>query len=107
MGEVLAPTRKDIAQELERGFAGMTEVPVALDDLLEARERIIVEMIDQMPRPHKEALLAFKAEVLTGHASASPMPQSYRPSAGAWKISPSSARIAAPACYKTSSGRWM
>lgn len=38
MGEVLAPTRKDISQEFERGFVGMTETPVTLDELIEARE---------------------------------------------------------------------
>lgn len=35
MSEVLAPTRKDISGEFERGFQGMTEEPVALIDLLE------------------------------------------------------------------------
>ncbi len=33
MAEVLAPTRRDISQEFERGFSGMTETPVKLEEL--------------------------------------------------------------------------
>ena len=60
IGELLAPTRKDIAREFERGFLGMTENPVALDDLLETRERIIVEVVGNMPQDHKEMLVSFE-----------------------------------------------
>ena len=41
MAEVLAPARLDIAQEFTRGFEGMTETPVTLDDLLRAREKTL------------------------------------------------------------------
>lgn len=61
MAEVLAPTRKDIAREFERGFLGMTETPVTLDALIETRERIIGEMVDNMPPAHKDMLLSFKS----------------------------------------------
>src|SRR5439155_2566798 len=43
MAEILAPARRDIAQEFARGFEGMTEKPVALDDLLQAREQFIAD----------------------------------------------------------------
>ena len=61
MAEVLAPTRKDISQEFERGFSGMTEVPVTLDDLVEAREQMVSELVGNMPRAHKDLLMSFEA----------------------------------------------
>ena len=48
LAEVLAPTRKDIAQEFDRGFRGMTETPVTLDELVETRDRLIA----RNRRPH-------------------------------------------------------
>ena len=42
--EVLFPVRRDIAQEYERTFLGMTAEPVALEDLLETRERLLQEL---------------------------------------------------------------
>ena len=50
MAEVLAPTLKDITQDFERDFSGMTEFPVTLDDLVEAREQLISEIVGNMPR---------------------------------------------------------
>jgi len=41
MAEVLAPARLDIAQEFTRGFAGMTDDPVTLEELLQTREEFI------------------------------------------------------------------
>ena len=61
MGEVLAPARKDIAQEFERGFRGMTEVSITLDELLDAREQLVGEIIGKMPTNHKDLLISFKA----------------------------------------------
>ena len=49
MAEVLAPTRKDISGEFERGFSGMTEVAVTIDDLVQAREQLLTE-IDGLKR---------------------------------------------------------
>ncbi len=60
MAEVLAPTRKDISGEYARGFDGMTEEPVPLDDLITAREAIIAEVVGKMPKAHKEFLISFE-----------------------------------------------
>jgi len=60
MAEVLAPTRKPLAEEFARGFAGMTQEPVALADLEAAREAIITAMVADMPDAHRHFLLGFK-----------------------------------------------
>ena len=61
MSEVLSPTRKDIAQEFERGFVGMTAEAVAIDELLAAREAIIAEAVGKMPEAHRKFLIGFKS----------------------------------------------
>lgn len=53
-------TRQDIAQEFERGFEGMTDNPVKLDDLLQAREQLIAELVGKMPEEHRKFLASFK-----------------------------------------------
>ncbi|MEO8595362.1 MAG: nucleotidyl transferase AbiEii/AbiGii toxin family protein [Candidatus Solibacter sp.] len=60
MAEVLAPARLDIEQEFTRGFAGMTEEPVKLDDLLQTREEFIAELVGKMPEEHRRFLISFK-----------------------------------------------
>ncbi|WP_256890034.1 nucleotidyl transferase AbiEii/AbiGii toxin family protein [Acidomonas methanolica] len=60
MAEVLAPTRKPLREEFERGFVGMTEEPVTLTELETAREAIIAEMIAAMPDEHRRFLVSFK-----------------------------------------------
>jgi predicted nucleotidyltransferase component of viral defense system len=60
MAEVLAPARLDIAHEFERGFAGMTEEPVTLDELLKAREEFITELVGKMPEEHRRFLISFE-----------------------------------------------
>lgn len=60
MAEVLSPPRLDILQEFERGFAGMTETPVTLDALLQAREHMIAEIVGHMPKEHRRFLSSFK-----------------------------------------------
>jgi predicted nucleotidyltransferase component of viral defense system len=60
MSEVLAPTRKPIQEEFLRGFEGMTEKPVALDDLVAAREEVIQIMTGSMPKDHRAFLMSFK-----------------------------------------------
>jgi predicted nucleotidyltransferase component of viral defense system len=60
MAEVLAPTLQDIRQEFERGFEGMTEKPVTLDDLVRAREDMIAELVGNMPDEHRRFLASFK-----------------------------------------------
>ena len=60
MAEVLAPTRKPLAEEFARGFVGMTQEPVALADLEAAREAIIATMVTEMPEAHRHFLVGFK-----------------------------------------------
>ena len=60
LAELLAPARRDIAEEFGRGFAGMTEVPVALDDLVRVREDLVAEAVGRMPDAHRRFLLSFE-----------------------------------------------
>jgi len=60
VAEVLVARRKDIKAEFERGFVGMTRQPVALDNLLEAREALISEIVGLMPDAHRQFLIAFE-----------------------------------------------
>jgi hypothetical protein len=60
MAEVLEPTRLDIAAEFERGFEGMTENPVTLDDLAQAREDLVGIIVGQMPEEHRRFLISSK-----------------------------------------------
>ncbi len=60
MAEILAPTRKPIANLFETNFVGMTNEPVALADLEQARETIIMMMVASMPQDHRHFLLGFK-----------------------------------------------
>ena len=61
MEEVLAPTLKDITKDFERDFSGMTENPVTLDNLVEAREQLVTEIVGNMPQSHKDLLVSFVA----------------------------------------------
>lgn len=61
LAEVLAPRRKPLNEEFERGFVGMTLEPVALEELVETRERLIDELVGAMPVDHRRFLLGFKA----------------------------------------------
>jgi predicted nucleotidyltransferase component of viral defense system len=47
MAEVLSPQRLDISAEYKRGFEGMVDEPVTLDELLKAREDLIAEIVGQ------------------------------------------------------------
>jgi nucleotidyltransferase AbiEii toxin of type IV toxin-antitoxin system len=58
--ELLEPTRLDIAEEFARGFEGMTNEAVTLDELLKAREQMIAEVVGNMPMDHRKFLVAFK-----------------------------------------------
>jgi predicted nucleotidyltransferase component of viral defense system len=60
MSEVLAPTRLDISKEFERGFTGMTDKPVSLDELLATREKLIAEIVGKMPPDHRRFLVSFE-----------------------------------------------
>jgi predicted nucleotidyltransferase component of viral defense system len=60
MAEILAPARKSIADEFQRGFDGMTTLPVTVEDLITAREAMITSMVRQMPEVHRRFLLSFE-----------------------------------------------
>lgn len=61
MAEVLRANPKDLTQEFERGFDGMTEDPVDLGDLIVARTALITAIVDDMPEAHRTFLIGFKA----------------------------------------------
>lgn len=60
IAEVLAPTRKPLADEFRRGFEGMTSDQVTLADLEATREALIATMVGHMPDEHRRFLLSFK-----------------------------------------------
>jgi len=60
MAEILAPRRLDISTEYSRGFEGMVDQPVSLDDLLKAREDLINDIVGKMPEEHKKFLVSVK-----------------------------------------------
>lgn len=55
--EVLAPRRKDIEQEFQNNFIGMTTAPVRIEDLIATREEMIEIVVGQMPQDHREFLI--------------------------------------------------
>lgn len=55
--EVLAPRRKDIEQEFQNNFVGMTTAPVQIEDLIATREEMIEIVVGQMPKEHREFLI--------------------------------------------------
>jgi hypothetical protein len=56
MNELLSPNFKDITEIYERDFVGMTTEPVSLDDLLDARTRL-VNIIKQDLTPIEKTFL--------------------------------------------------
>ncbi len=60
MAEVLAPRLKPISDEFLRGFEGMTAEPVALNDLLAARDSLIGLIAGEMPEAHRRFLVSFE-----------------------------------------------
>lgn len=60
MAEVLAPPHLDISAEYRRGFEGMVDEPVTFDELLQAREDLITEIVGRMPEQHKRFLISVK-----------------------------------------------
>jgi len=60
MIELLMPHRRDIRGEFERGFSGMTDEPVYLDDLLATREIMVQTMVDRMPEHHRRFLVSLE-----------------------------------------------
>lgn len=60
MAELLAPQRKPLEAEFQRGFEGMTETAVRVADLEEARETLIAAVVGGMPESHRQFLLSFE-----------------------------------------------
>jgi predicted nucleotidyltransferase component of viral defense system len=60
MAEVLAARRKDISQDYARAFDGMTEEPIALEELEQAREALIESIVGKMPDAHRKFLITFE-----------------------------------------------
>jgi predicted nucleotidyltransferase component of viral defense system len=60
MAEVLAPTRVDVSAEFARGFSGMTERVVTVEELVQVREYLISAIVGKMPAAHRRFLLGFK-----------------------------------------------
>lgn len=60
MHEVLQPRRKDISEEFVRGFNGMTEDPVTVEELIAAREASIADIVGKMPAAHRKFLISFE-----------------------------------------------
>jgi Nucleotidyl transferase AbiEii toxin, Type IV TA system len=60
MFEVLTARSKDITNEFERNFVGMTTEPVALNDLLEARTALVETIVGKMPERHRRFLVTFE-----------------------------------------------
>ncbi len=56
--EVLFPAMRDIDQEYERNFRGMTTEPVELDALLSARERMVQELQSSLDADERSFLLS-------------------------------------------------
>lgn len=56
--EVLFPTKKDILHEFEGTFSGMTAEPVALEDLLAARERLMTELTAGLSADERQFLIS-------------------------------------------------
>jgi len=60
LAEVLNPGRLDITPEFAKNFAGMTAAPVAVDELMRAREELIEAIVGEMPQSHRRFLLSVK-----------------------------------------------
>ena len=60
MAEVLASRQKDIRQEFQRGFVGMSRESVTIEALVDARGALVAEILGAMPTNHRSFLLSFE-----------------------------------------------
>jgi hypothetical protein len=60
MAELLSPRLRDLHQEYQAGFVGMTLQPVSLPELEAVRARMIEQLVGEMPSAHRRFLLSFK-----------------------------------------------
>lgn len=56
---LLSPRSKDISREYQTNFIGMIQDEISLETLLEAREALVTDIVENMPDTHKEFLLSF------------------------------------------------
>ncbi len=56
---LISPQLKDISHEYETNFVGMAEDDLALEVLLEARESLVKDVLENMPDAHKKFLISF------------------------------------------------
>jgi predicted nucleotidyltransferase component of viral defense system len=87
MAEVLAPARLDIAQEFARGFEGMTETAVTLDELLRARaRRRLTSLSARCPKNIGASSFPSRRETRSGDSSASRTLKTCLPFNGGFRI---------------------
>jgi predicted nucleotidyltransferase component of viral defense system len=60
MAEILAPSRKSLGDEFQRGFDGMTAERVSIEALDAAREALLTSVVGGMPEPHRRFLVSFE-----------------------------------------------
>ena len=60
MAEIIDINLKDISNEYNRGFVGMTDHDVSLEALLGARQKMIDSLIGNMPAEHRRFLISFE-----------------------------------------------
>lgn len=56
---LLNPVLQDITQDFEQNFVGMTDEPIELATLLDARQQLITNITSNMPAHHKNFLYSF------------------------------------------------
>ena len=56
---LLDPVLRDISQDFEQNFVGMTDEGIELNTLLDSRGSLISDVVSNMPNHHKEFLISF------------------------------------------------
>ncbi len=56
---LLNPVLHDVSQEFEQNFAGMTAGSITLETLYATRDRLIKDVVSNMPQTHKDFLYSF------------------------------------------------
>jgi predicted nucleotidyltransferase component of viral defense system len=56
---LLNPVLRDITQDFEQTFVGMTDAPIELSTLLNTRQQLITDITTKMPEHHKQFLRSF------------------------------------------------
>jgi hypothetical protein len=56
---LLNPVLRNVTQDFEQNFVGMTTEDIVLDILLDARADLIADIVGNMPEHHKEFLVSF------------------------------------------------